>query len=562
MSLEAVGDWLGRARALVQAGDMAGARALLADAVRAYPTEPMLANAAGDLASKAGEPELAERYFAAARKHGPANIEYALNHAIALQKLRRPLAAIAALVSIEGVGRTVPKYCGVRGSCHRDAGQLAEAARWFDAAVALNPDYGLALHGRARVALERGEAAALAHIDLALTAKPGEADLWLARAQALDVAGEVAAAREITEQLVEQAPHWLEGLRFLAQLRHAAGDANWTSHYTAAAQSLPQLAQIPLDHIAVLAGLDYSAEAAEVAAQAHSRLPAVEEFALLEAVNAGCAGDNARAEQIFAELTLAGPDRWTQEARHRLRQGEPERALALLDLALAERPWDISAWALRGIAWRLAGDDRAAWLHEQDGLVTLMPLVDADAVLPAAIERLHALHDHSPMPLGQSLRGGSQTRGVLFHRMEPEFAALHRSILRTVENYRAQLPPADPAHPLLRHRDAPWHILGSWSVRLHGGGDHHTAHVHPQGILSSACYLILPQGRTLGDGALEVGRPAPDLRLGLGPVRVIEPQVGHLALFPSTLYHGTTPFTGGQRMTVAFDVVRSEESGA
>lgn len=559
MSLEAVGDWLGRARTLVQAGDVAAARVLLGDAMRAYPAEPMLANAAGDLAIKAGDVELAERHFAAARKHGPANIEYALNHAIALQKLGRPVDAVAALTTIEASGRGLPKYCGVRASCHRDAGQLEEAARWFDAAVALNPQYALALHGRARVALERGERSALAHIDAALAVKPGEADLWLARAQALDVAGETAAAREIAEQLVEQAPHWLEGLRFLAQLRHAAKDANWTSHYLAAAQSLPQLAQIPLDHIAVLAGLDYSAEAAAVAARARRQFPPVEQFALLEAINAGCAGDDARAEQIFAGLTLAGADRWTQEARHRLRQRDPERALTLIERALAERPWDIAAWALRGIAWRLAGDDRAAWLHEQEGLVTLLPLAGGESVLAPAVERLHVLHDHSPMPLGQSLRGGSQTRGVLFHRMEPEFAALHQAIRETLESYRAQLPLADAAHPLLRHRDAPWHILGSWSVRLHGGGDHHTAHIHPQGILSSACYLILPPGRAEGDGALEVGRPAPDLRLDLGPVRVIEPQVGHLALFPSTLYHGTTPFAGGQRMTVAFDVVRSEE---
>lgn len=558
MSLEAVSDWLGRARALVQAGDIAAARLLLGDAIRAYPAEPMLANAAGDLATKAGDIELAERHFAAARKHGPANIEYGLNHAIALQKLGRPGEAVAVLKSIEAAGRGLPKYCGVRGSCHRDAGQLEEAARWFDAAVAANPQYALALHGRARVALERGERSALAHIDAALAVKPGEADLWLARAQALDVAGESAAAREIAEQLVEQAPHWLEGLRFLAQLRHAAGELNWASHYTAAAQSLPQLPQIPLDHIALLAGLDLAAEAADVAARAGSSFPAVDQFALLEAVNAGVAGDDARAEQIFASLATAGADRWTQEARHRIRLGDAGRALAAVDRALLERPWDIAAWALRGLAWRLAGDDRAAWLHEQDGLVRLMPLADADSVLPPAIARLHALHDRSPMPLGQSLRGGTQTRGNLFDRTEPEFARLQQAILQTVENYRDQLPPQDDAHPLLRHRDGPLHILGSWSVRLHGGGDHHTAHIHPQGILSSACYLILPQGRAPGDGALEIGRPAPDLRLDLGPLRVIEPQTGHLALFPSTLYHGTTPFGVGQRMTVAFDVVTGE----
>jgi hypothetical protein len=36
---------------------------------------------------------------------------------------------------------------------------------------------------------------------------------------------------------------------------------------------------------------------------------------------------------------------------------------------------------------------------------------------------------------------------------------------------------------------------------------------------------------------------------------MIRPHVGRLALFPSTLFHGTRPFSAGERMTVAFDVV-------
>jgi len=35
---------------------------------------------------------------------------------------------------------------------------------------------------------------------------------------------------------------------------------------------------------------------------------------------------------------------------------------------------------------------------------------------------------------------------------------------------------------------------------------------------------------------------------------VIKPERGKLALFPSTLYHGTRNFAEGERMTVAFDV--------
>ena len=65
-------------------------------------------------------------------------------------------------------------------------------------------------------------------------------------------------------------------------------------------------------------------------------------------------------------------------------------------------------------------------------------------------------------------------------------------------------------------------------------------------------FAALPGGD--GEGWLELGRPPADLRLDLGPVTSLRPREGYLALFPSTLYHGTTPFAQGRRMTVAFDI--------
>ncbi|GAA4051655.1 2OG-Fe(II) oxygenase family protein [Parerythrobacter jejuensis] len=560
MSTPSPQDFHARAIAAERAGNAAEAQAILAQGLAAHPGQADLLNSAGNIALRSGDAASAADFFGQALAARPGTVDFVINQAIALTGAGKPRAAIAAMAPFEEVGRTAVRYCSARGAAERAAGHPAEAAHWYDQCLALEPKHPRGLHGRARTAIERGEPDAIARVDAALAVNQGDADLWLARAQALDVAGETAEARQLAEQIVEQAPHWLEGLRFLAQMRHADGDSDFTSHYRLATQSLPHDPNIPADHCNVLAGLDYAAEAAEIAAEARTNFPSIGQFALLEAVNAGAADDDARADSLFASLDLDLPDRWLHEARHHIRLGHIEQAHNNLDRLLAQSPWDISGWALRGIAWRVAGDERAQWLHEQDGLVRLEPLADADTVLPPAIARLHELHDTSPMPLGQSLRGGSQTRGILFHRTEPEFAALHTAIRATLENYRAQLPPLDETHPLLRHRETPWQLLGSWSVRLLGGGDYHTAHIHPQGIVSSACYLELPEGRAAGDGALEVGRPAPDLRLDLPPLTVIEPEVAHLALFPSTLYHGTTPFGTSRRMTVAFDVVTREDA--
>ena len=541
------------AAAAAQRGDIGAARAVLAKGLEDHPGNAALANSAGNLAMQAGAAEEAAALFARAAKAEPQSLEYAVNHAIALSRTGRHGEAVAVLDPLRAEGARDRRYCSTRAAAERSAGDLAAAQQWYDRALALEPGNARALHGRARVAIERGEPDAAARFERALAANRGEADLWLGLAQALDVAGEADQARAIAEQLAAQAPHWTEALRFLAQLRLAAGEADFAAPYAEAEARLPGDPAIPFAHAEVLAGLGHAQAAAEVAARARARFPADTSLALLEAVHAGTLGENARAEAIFAALNDESPQRFLHEARHRLRLGDYERAGALLDRAAQDMPWAIEVWALRGIAWRLAGDPRAEWLHGQPGLTGLLPLPGAADVLAAARPLLHRLHDGSPLPLGQSLRGGTQTRGRLFDRAEPELAALHAALTAALEDYRAGLPPADPAHPLLRHRDAGWRITGSWSVRLTGGGDHHTAHIHPQGIVSSALYIDLPDLGT-DEGRLELGRPAPDLHIAAGPIASFAPRAGYLALFPSTLYHGTTPFGAGRRMTAAFDV--------
>ncbi len=103
-----------------------------------------------------------------------------------------------------------------------------------------------------------------------------------------------------------------------------------------------------------------------------------------------------------------------------------------------------------------------------------------------------------------------------------------------------------------------WRIAGSWSVQLAPGG-FHTNHVHPQGWLSSAYYVELPEGvgAVEGDraGWLKFGEPGMP-RPVCAPDHFVEPAAGRLVLFPSYLWHGTVPFTtGGRRLTAAFDVL-------
>ncbi|HEX9964193.1 MAG TPA: putative 2OG-Fe(II) oxygenase [Allosphingosinicella sp.] len=85
-------------------------------------------------------------------------------------------------------------------------------------------------------------------------------------------------------------------------------------------------------------------------------------------------------------------------------------------------------------------------------------------------------------------------------------------------------------------------------MRLTGGGGHHADRYHPAGWLSSAFYVALPkpgEGDQADAGHLVLGE-FDELGIYLPPLRVTEPGPGRLALFPSTMSHGTRPFGDGE----------------
>jgi len=447
----------------------------------------------------------------------------------------------------------------------RQDGDLARAAEALDGVLKAAPNHPLPLSLRARVALERGETDALGRYDAALRVDPGNADLHLGKAQALELAGDTKGARIVAEQIADQAPSFIPATSYLSGLYLASEDADFTAPFAIAAKKAPQDPNILSAWVDTLAGIGRFDGAANVATRARSLFPDQPHFAMLEAINAGAAGEWDRAEAIYADLSVESLQRWLAEARHRLRAGDVSAAQDKLDQALDAWSFDIAAWALQGLVWRLTEAPEAKaqtrWLHEQAGLVQMRKLDAYDDLIARARSHLQILHEDAGMPLSQSLRGGSQTRGVLFHRPEPVLAELHDAIRVTLGAYRSELPMADPDHPLLRARDEDWRLSGSWSVRLAGGGDRHAAHIHPAGLVSSALYITVPCSveEQVQTGSLEIGRPPADLGLDLEPLITIAPKEGYLALFPSTLYHCTTPFPeteqSSERMTVAFDVI-------
>jgi predicted Zn-dependent protease len=538
-----------------KSGNAAAAQRAFAAALRLTPNDAQLNMNYGNLLQAMGDAPSALAHYDRALALAPSSIEARFNRALLLPALGRLDEALAELDALIAKRPSEALFHRTRGTVLRAAGRLSEAADAFDRAVALDPNGLVALHGRARIAFERGEDDAAAKFAAALSAHPGHRDLLLGHAEALEAEGRAAEAIPTLEMAVSDDPNWIEGQTVLARIRwEATGDRTFTRNLEAAVAAQSGNPALWDALAGTLAAADLAADAAKAAAEGVRATGGEPRLRLLEAFLTSEAGDTERADRLFAALPDGLPDRHFSEARHALRSRRFDQASQLLDQAREESPWDVAVWAMTSLAWRLSGDSRADWLNAQPGLVGTLELELDDDDIAAVVERLRALHRTRTHPLHQSLRGGTQTRGRLFERTEPEIVMFAGKICGAVERYWADLPAEDDAHPLLRHRGARPVIEGSWSVRLSEGG-FHVAHFHPEGVVSSATYLVVPEPKAPMEGWLEIGAAPAELPLALEPLHRVDPAPGRLALFPSYLFHGTRPFSQGERLTVAFDVV-------
>lgn len=539
-----------RALALKKAGRIEDAKAAFERARKATPHDPQLANNYANLLMQTEAAETALALYDSAIAIKPDYREARLNRVLALQALGRLEEALTGIEALTASGPTDARTHSIRGTILLALNRQDEAAEAFDLSLATGTALPTALHGRAKLALERGEADASLRYRNAHAVASGDMEVLLGLAEALEAEGDPAGITLLSEAVAIR-PDWITGLERFARMRAEAGDANFASHYQLALGSVSNQRPLRLSLAKILADADRHGAALEAIAP----LPADAELTVLRAFYLGEAGDPAAGLALLDgqgdgnALMIAG--------RLALASGDIDRALILLDRSIALAPGAIAGWAHCELAWRMAGDPRSEWLSGQQGLVATRNLgLNASEIIDIA-EILRGLHRTYAHPIGQSLRGGTQTRGRLFCRQEPEIHRLHEALNTAIADYVAALPPSDPGHPLLKHRDKPLTIAGSWSVRLSDSG-FHVHHIHPEGLLSSACYLALPEavvGSVTQQGWLEIGRPPVALNMALEPIVAIEPAPGRLALFPSYLYHGTRPFTDGERLTVAFDVI-------
>jgi uncharacterized protein (TIGR02466 family) len=382
--------------------------------------------------------------------------------------------------------------------------RLDEAERAFDDALSLRPNYTDVHRELAQLVWMRTAKAdvALQRVDRTLRSAPREASLHLIRSVVLEVSGD-----------------------------HDAAFAAVIAGLTAAPRDVP----LALQAAHLCAAMDQPERALHFARQAASLAPA-----------------DAAAAFGLCEALLAA--------------GELDEADRLAGRICASQPLNQYARALQSTAWRLRGDSRYAALYDYDALVDGQRLeapagwTSLDAFLRDLARELDSLHSFRTHPLQQSLRGGSQLPLNAPELARPLLAALFESITRGVQRHLAKL--GSGSDVLRAHNTGRFTISGAWSVRLRSGG-YHVDHVHPDGWLSSACYIALPPsvGNGSGDqpdraGWLRLGRPGISTTPALLADHFIKPEPGLLVLFPAYMWHGVEPFESEQpRLAVAFDIV-------
>ncbi|MFO1402208.1 MAG: putative 2OG-Fe(II) oxygenase [Steroidobacteraceae bacterium] len=591
---------LARVVALLQQGQAGTAEQACRRLLATQPQDAAAQHLLGLIREQAGDPAEAERLLRASVAARPRDAQFLLNlahfqrrrarHAEAAELFRRALAvAPGERTARRGLALTLADlgdYAAAESECRklvdgdaRDGAawtllgfvlnrldRLVEAEAAYRRALALDPRDALACHNLGALAsrLERAEEA-LELLDRAGALGVGGVELLVNRGRTLALLYRLDEAERSFAEAIARQPTHIDAQTNLAKLRYMRGDPGFDRAFAAATAAHPGDARLAASLATILrcAGRhDAGQRALRAALEHHGGMPELRALlaqALLEAGEPEAASHEALAaaaarpddaaviETLVASLLCCGRAAESLPHIEAWRQRQPA----------------VQTWiAYQATAARLLGRAEYAQLFDYATLVrgyeiaTPAGWASVAEFNAALLERLGARHRAAVQPLDQSLRHGSQTMRNLLAETDPIIVAALQAFAEPIQAYLRELG-HDAGHPLRERNRGAARIAGAWSVQLRREG-YHVNHIHPEGWISSAYYVAVPEevaDPARRSGWIKFGEsryPVP----GMTPGHFVQPRAGMLVLFPSYMWHGTTPIHGAEpRTTIAFDSV-------
>ncbi|HQZ79817.1 MAG TPA: putative 2OG-Fe(II) oxygenase [Steroidobacteraceae bacterium] len=548
-----------------QAGDLPRALSLLRTSVEQAPRNHEFRTNLGNLLRSSGRPAEAEAEYQRAVSLAPGYRMARLALARLLNDMGvAPRAEAEARALIRRDANDAEAWAAL-GVAQRAQDRLVEAEFSLRKATVLQPGYAAALHNLGALLGQLGRAdESLPELDRAAALGVRGYELHFNRARALMELGRFDEADGALLAALRDAPTDRQAHAELAKLRYMCGDPRFLADLeravimTGSAElqlllgdlyrrsgRLPEAEAVISNLIRAIGWSPALGSAYAVILQEQGRL----NLAVVEALRAAAAApdDAAIVENLVAIL---------------LQLGDAVKAQPLILQERRRSPLDQRWLAYEATAARLLHDPLYTELYDYRRFVRSFDVPPPPnyasigafnaELLPRLLER-HSLRQH---PLDQSLRFGTQTTRSLLGDPDPLIRAFLRQIELPLADYRRQLG-YDARHPFTSRNQGEFRMAGCWSVRLYAGG-HHVNHVHPEGWMSSAYYVEVPPESCDPNqhaGWITFGAPRMPVP-GAGVAYMLQPRPGCLVLFPSYMWHGTTPIAGREpRTTIAFDVV-------
>jgi len=156
-------------------------------------------------------------------------------------------------------------------------------------------------------------------------------------------------------------------------------------------------------------------------------------------------------------------------------------------------------------------------------------------------------------PTNKSTKNGYHTSGNLFNKNDEIIKELQELIIKQIKLYKNYYKSSEDFFIKKWPNNS---SIEAWHVRLKKEG-YQKSHIHPAGWLSGCFYLKIPKMLKDNQGAIKftfTGYDYPEDKTL--PELTHVPKTFDIALFPSSLFHQTVPFSSQEeRHVIAFDLV-------